>query len=174
MKWLRLLSRNKQVDERIVNIRNQIYKETHIGIMILCSVSILIKYICYGPNLGNVATELVITFASALYFAIRSISLGLYADEVEIHDRSSKLPMSLKNVFISLGIGILIAVFFGVRSAVEFGQGTAQSFKFFIIVFLASFLIYVPFIVGIVVIGHTLANKFSKKVSTRHENEADG
>ncbi|GED16222.1 DUF6773 family protein [Aneurinibacillus migulanus] len=151
------------MDERIVHTRNMLYKEAYIIAMLLCFVSLVAKYIIYGPNIGVVATELIILMLSALYYGMRSVFLGLYSDEVEVHDRTSKLSMSKKNVIWGLGFGIAIAAFLGIRSAVVYGDGGVQSLWYFIIVLFASLMMYVPFFVGIMAIGHTLANKASKK-----------
>lgn len=160
MKWFQ---RNKKVeDERIVSLRNKLYKETYIVIAVLCFVSIAVKWFVYGQGTENIMSELSILLVSSLYFLIRSAYLGLYADEVEVHDRSSRFPMSLKNVFWGLGVGIAISVFMGIRSTIEYGDGGLHSLWTFVIVFLGAFMIYVPLLVVVLLIGHALAKKGSK------------
>nr|WP_256093259.1 DUF6773 family protein [Lysinibacillus sphaericus] len=47
----------KQVDERVKNSQNKIYKEMYVLIMIVCSISIVIKFFKMGMSLDNVLTE---------------------------------------------------------------------------------------------------------------------
>lgn len=169
MKWLQ--SKNRPVDERIVNMRNKIYKEAYVFVVLICCLSVIVKYILYGPNIGAVATELIVLLLPSLYYGIRSAFLGLYSDEVEMHDRTSKLPFSLKNVLIGLGFGVALALFIGIRSAITYGDGGAQSWWYFTIVFAASLMIYIPLFVGIMAFGHALANKASKAAAAEELDE---
>ncbi|MFX3632854.1 MAG: DUF6773 family protein [Candidatus Pristimantibacillus sp.] len=163
MKWWPF--KNKIVDERIVNTRNKIYKETYVIVSLLCSVSVIVKYIYYGQNINMIATELVILLASSLYFGIRSVMLGLYSDEVEVHDRKSKIPFSTKNMIWGLALGIVIALFFGIRSSIVYADNDMQSVKYFIVVFFVSMIIYIPFLLIVLTSTHYFANQISKKAA---------
>jgi hypothetical protein len=36
-------------------------------------------------------TELIVILAGSIYFGVRSVMLGIYSDEVEVHDQTSKM-----------------------------------------------------------------------------------
>lgn len=151
-------------DERIENERNRIYKEGYIVVLFICLASIIVKYLYYGFDLKLVLTEFIVLLISSLYIAIRSISLGLYSDAVEVHDRSSKLSMNMKNLIIGLGLGLAFAIFFGIRSAVLYGDSESQSILYFLLVFFVSLILYVPLFFVIFFVGHNAANKASQQV----------
>jgi hypothetical protein len=169
MRWLSF--RHNQTDERIVNTRNMIYKEMYRVVTLLCLASIIVKYTIYGPNTGMIATELVILLLSALYYGVRSVILGLYSDEVEVHDRTSRVSLNAKNWVLGLGLGIAIAAFFGIRSAIIYGHGGMQSVWYFVIVFFAALMMYVPLLVVVLAGSHALANKVSKKAAQEKLDE---
>lgn len=157
-----LFRRGKIEDERIVSTRNKLYREAYILAMALCVISIVVKYCLYGANIEMVTTEIVVLLLPALYYGVRSVRLGIYADEVEVHDRSSKLPFSLKNIMIGGIFGVAIALFFGIRSAILYGNAS-NSLWYFFILFVASFMIYIPCFVGVLAVSHALAMRNSRK-----------
>lgn len=169
MKWWPF--KNESVDERIQNTRNMIYKETFIIIVVLCHISIIVKLFYYGQNIDMIVTELVALTISSLYYGIRSIKLGLYSDQVEIHDRKSKFSMSNKNIFWGLGLGIVIAIFMGVRSSIIYSDGGIQSWWYFLIVFLACIMIYIPILVIFSTGSHHLSDWLSKKAANKDLDE---
>ncbi|MGG0287292.1 DUF6773 family protein [Peribacillus butanolivorans] len=63
------------------------------------SIERLVKIYKYGVGSGELYLELVILLASGVYYLARSIFLGVFWDEVEMHDRTSKTPMSKKTIF---------------------------------------------------------------------------
>jgi hypothetical protein len=69
---------------------------------------------------------------------------------VELHDKNKKvsLPMNVKQIVIALIAGLGIALFFGMRSSLLYGGG-GNRLNYFLLVFSASFLIYIPFLVKI-------------------------
>lgn len=167
MRWFK----HEQTDERIDQLKNKIYKEAHYLVLAICIVSLMVKMIVQGPNgISPIWTELVIVTVSSLYYVARSAKLGLYSDEIEVHDRGSKLPMTAKNALIGGLIGLGIALFFGVRSAVLYADGGLQSVWYFLIVSLASLIIYVPVYVGIMLILHAVAFRTSKRASQLPED----
>ena len=103
----------KRVDERIENVRNQIYKEIYMIISVLCLGSFFLKVLLFDVGAKGVVLELLIIIVSGVYYLARSIFLGVYWDEVELHDRSSKVPMSNKTIFTSVGLSLLIASSWG-------------------------------------------------------------
>jgi ABC-type dipeptide/oligopeptide/nickel transport system permease subunit len=162
--------KKKTVDERIENTKNKIYKEAYIFIMGICFVSIAFKYYLYGTTTKHVTTELLVIFLSALYYVIRTVWLGIYTDEIEVHDRTSKLPLGTKNIIIGVVLGIVIAIFWGIRSSILYGNN-GNRLWYFIIVFFASIMMYCPFLIAFIAIGDNAARKASKKITQKHEDE---
>ncbi|MBD1379782.1 DUF6773 family protein [Metabacillus arenae] len=150
------------VDERIVNSKNKIYKEMYLLILAVCILSIVVKYALYGMNTHLVITELVILLAQGIYYVVRSVGMGIFSDDVEVHDRTSKVPMGMKNLISGLFFGVALAIFFGVRSAMDYGETILEQIWYFILVFFASLMIYAPFFGLILAIVHFSAMKISK------------
>lgn len=96
----------KGINERLENVRNKIYKEIHRIIMAICLVSLIFKIFILGTRTEGVVLELLILFVSGVYYLARSIFLGLYWDEVELHDRKSGISMSNKTIFMSGGLSL--------------------------------------------------------------------
>ncbi len=162
MNWLK----KKAIDdERIVNLKNSIYKEAYILIMLICSVSAVIKT-WFLSDRGSVLTEMLVILAGSLYFGIRSVAMGIYSDEVEVHDQQNKMSFSRRTAISGLAIGLILALFFGVRSAVVYGDGSSQTaWKYFFSVFLFSLIFYIPLFAGTMTAIHHFANRVSRKVS---------
>ncbi|WP_102272671.1 DUF6773 family protein [Cytobacillus massiliigabonensis] len=169
MKWL--WKRQKIADERMINMQNEIYKEIYTIVMVLCLISVAIKYYMYGIDIKLVTTELIILFVSGIYYIVRAASKGIFSDEVELHDRNSKVPMSSKNVYIGLGLGVIIGLFFGIRSALLYGNGFLNSLFYFVIVFFASLMIYLPLFLVLFAGSFSVAAKASKKASEQDLDE---
>lgn len=168
---MRLFKKNNHpVDERIEIIKNKIYKEISILVMCLCIISIMVKYSMYGQNIKLIATELIIIFSTSIYYTIRIVYLGIYSDEVEMHDRTSKISMNTKNIIIGLVAGISIAIFLGFRSALLYGTTARIRVEYFSLVFIVSILIYLPFFIIFLMSQHSIANKISKKQSSKKIN----
>lgn len=152
-------------DERIVNLKNKLYKEVYTLIMIICSISVIIKSFAL-PRTESVWLEMLIMLGGSIYFGIRSVAMGIYSDEVEVHDQRSKVSFSKRTAIWGLVIGIALALFFGIRSAILFGNNSsATEIKYFFIVFFVSLIIYIPLFVGVNLMIHYGANKVSQKMS---------
>ena len=153
----------KRVDERIENVRNQIYKEIYWIISVLCLGSFFLKVFLFDVGAKGVVLELLIMIVSGVYYLARSIFLGVYWDEVELHDRSSKVPMSNKTIFTSVGLSLLIAIFMGVNSAVNYADSPSQGLWYFVLVLLVSIAIYLPVFLllfgGIYIVAKKIAMK---------------
>ncbi|WP_338472408.1 DUF6773 family protein [Niallia sp. XMNu-256] len=134
----------KGFDERVENVRNKIYKETLRIVLVISLVSLFFKNFIFDVEIVGVITELVILLVSGIYYLARSIFLGVHWDEVELHDRNSKMPMSKKTIFGSIGASLLIAILMGINSAVNYADSTSQGVWYFILVLLVSILIYLP------------------------------
>jgi hypothetical protein len=163
-------TRKITIDERIVNTKNRIYKEAYIIVMAICFISIAVKYYLYGYSVGLAITELLIITISSLYFTIRSVLAGLYSDEVEIHDRSNKTPMSVKSIVIGISFGVVMALFFGIRSSILYADNNSQHIWYFITVFFVSLIIFCPLFVAIVGIPYFIGSKASKKLNSKNED----
>lgn len=161
MNWFK---KKAAADERIVNLKNSIYKEAYMLVMLICSVSIVIKA-WFMKEQESVMVEFLVLLGGSLYFCIRSVALGIYSDEVEVHDQRSKMPFSLRTAIAGLVIGLTLALFLGVRSAVLFGNDSQTAWKYFFIVFLVSLVIYIPLFVGTMTAIHHIANRVSRAVS---------
>lgn len=161
MNWF---NKSKLADERITNLKNQIYKEAYILIAVICSASIILKiFLQEDPS---TLTEVIVLLAGGIYYGVRSVMLGIYSEEVEAHDRENKTPYSRKNILSGLAIGLGIALFFGIRSALLYGKGDLETQAwYFFLVFIVSLIIYLPFFIVLLTLAHHLANKASKKVS---------
>lgn len=168
---MNLFKANASADERVVHLQNKIYREIYVLVLLICIGSIVVKSIIHGFQPGLVVAELVILFSQGVYYAVRSANLGVFSAEVELHDRESRLSMNKKNVIIGLAVGVVIALFFGIRSAIVYGEGTGQSIYYFGIVFLASLIMYVPVLVLILVTSYQAALKRSERAIERELEE---
>jgi FtsH-binding integral membrane protein len=165
---------NKVVDERIVNMQNKIYKEIYLLIMVICIGSIALKYYTQGIGLNLVATEMVILISQAIYYAIRSAGMGIFSAEVEMHDRKSKTPMKMKNIWLALIIGLGFSAFFGTLSAINYADSTGEKFYFFVVTFFASMIIYVPLMLIFLSGSFFAAKKYSDDIVKKElEDEMD-
>ncbi|HET7578025.1 MAG TPA: DUF6773 family protein [Bacillales bacterium] len=155
----------KSVDERIEHANNKLFKEVYFLVVAICLISVVVKYIMDGFEAANVTTEWSILVLTGLYYGIRSAKLGLYSDEVEVHDRNSKLPMTAKNAVIGLGLGLFIALFIGIRNAALYADGGMQFTWYFLLVFFVCLVIYIPLFVVVMLLMHTSAYRASKKAN---------
>ncbi|MGW6381915.1 DUF6773 family protein [Peribacillus butanolivorans] len=155
----------KITDERIENVRNKIYKEMYHVIMAICLVSALFKLYKYGAGSGELYLEFVILVAGGLYYLARSIFLGVFWDEVEMHDRTSKTPMSRKTILGSVIFALIIAIFMGVNSAVSYADGSSQGLWYFVMVWCVSVMIYLPILLLFFGGIYLLAKKIGMKNS---------
>ncbi|WP_339148164.1 MULTISPECIES: DUF6773 family protein [unclassified Sutcliffiella] len=137
----------KVEDERIVTAQNKIYREIYYLVMGICLISIGFKFYHYGFAVSPIYTELAILFLQGVYYTLRGSSLGVLSDEVEMHDRKSKVPMKWKTLLWGLAFGVFIAIFFGLNSAFNYADTTAQAYSYFFMVFFVSLIIYIPVLV---------------------------
>ncbi|WP_440117880.1 DUF6773 family protein [Paenibacillus sp. QZ-Y1] len=165
MKWFK---KNGNQDERIVNLKNKVYKEAYSLIMWICGISIMIKSFLNWETY-SMLTEVIVLLAGSIYFGVRSIMLGIYSDEVEVHDQTSKISYNLRSMITGLIIGISIALFMGIRSSVLFAETAHEKWWYFFLVFTISLLLYIPFFAGFNVIVHHFANKASQKAARKDQ-----
>ncbi|MNZ95751.1 hypothetical protein D3C78_1149180 [compost metagenome] len=110
-------------------------------------------------------TELILLLVTSIYYTVRSVLLGLYSDEVEVHDRTSKLPMSTKNVIGGIGLGVALALFFGIRNSLLYADSSQQALWYFILIFFVTIMLYIPVFVLFAVTTHSIANRVSKRAA---------
>ncbi|MGY3312870.1 putative Abi (CAAX) family protease [Peribacillus simplex] len=161
-----LFKRTKKIkDERVEHVRNKIYKEMYHVILAICLVSALFKLYKYGAGSGELYLEFVIIIAGGLYYLARSIFLGVLWDEVEIHDRTSKTPMSRKTIFGTVALALIIATILGVNSAVSYADSSSQGLWYFVLVSFVSVMIYLPILLLFFGGIYLLAKKIGMKNS---------
>lgn len=162
-----LFKKKKQEDEWVTQTRNKIYAEVYILVIAICGISIVVKFFinAYAANLQlRNDIEIIILLASAFYYLHRSVRLGIFSAEAELNDRKSKWSRQTKNIFLSIAAGFGIAVFMGLNSAVNYGEGTEQSIYYFFMVMIVTLIIYVPVMLIIFVVGNGMAKRESDRV----------
>lgn len=161
----------KVEDERIITAQNKIYREIYFLVMAICLVSVGFKFYLYGFGVSSIYTELAILFLQGAYYTARGASIGVLSDEVEMHDRKSRVPMKWKTFFLGIAAGVIIAIFFGLNSAFNYADTTAQAYSYFFMVFFVSLLIYIPFLVLLSGSTFLAAINRSKKVAEKELDE---
>ncbi|CAH0292391.1 MULTISPECIES: DUF6773 family protein [Bacillaceae] len=163
---MNLFKRTKKItDERVENVRNKIYKEMYYVILAICLVSGLFKLYKYGAGSGELYLEFAILVVGGLYYLARSIFLGVFWDEVEMHDRTSKTPMSRKTILGTVALALIIAIFMGVNSAVSYADSSSQGVWYFVLVSFVSVMIYLPILLLFFGGIYLLAKKIGMKNS---------
>jgi hypothetical protein len=158
--------RIKVKDERIENVRNQIYKEMYYVVLVICFVSMVVTIYKYGHDVNEFILELLILFLGGVYYLARSIYLGVFWDEVEMHDRTSKTPMSTKTIYRGIGFALIIAILMGINSAFNYADTSTQGLLYFGLVLFVSVVIYLPIFLLLFGGIYFLAKKISLKNST--------
>ncbi|MFD1269124.1 DUF6773 family protein [Paenibacillus motobuensis] len=170
MSWFK---RKSVQDERIVNLKNQIAKEAWVLTLMICSISVIVKTFFFMEK-QSVWVELAILIVTSIYSMIRSVRSGVYSDEVEVHDQTHRFSMTKKQLMIGLASGLFLALFFGFRSAYLFADGDgALQVKYFLSVFAASLIMYIPFFVILTAVSHLVMNQLSKRRSDRDLDDSD-
>lgn len=154
MRWFK----QKVKDEWIEQTKNKIYKELYVLVVVLCAFSIFYKEIVNPEPTTIPVVELFILAGTGTYYAIRGWLLGIFSAEKEIHDRSSRIPMTAKHFIYAVAGGIGLSLYFGIRSAVVYGEGAAQSIYYFFISSAGSLLIYMPALLLLVFISAVFTN----------------
>ena len=168
-----LFGRKQLVDERVHNTQNQIYREIYKMITVICCVSIAIKFLTIGISSEVILTELTILISGGFYYTFRSAQMGLFSDEVEMHDANSKMTYRRKTIIYGIILGLIIALFMGINSAVNYADNTQQAVSYFFTVFLFSLFIYAPFLAAFLFIGYYTTKKKSDKVNEKNLEDPD-
>ena len=162
----------KYRDEQVEAAKSQIFRELYYLMIGFAGISVIAKTILYPGNWKTSFFELLLIIFSAVYYILRSVQKGLYTDEIEENDEENRRSVSQKNMLIGLGVGLVIALFFGIRSAVIFG-GEGTMLRLFFLHFFGSLMIYIPFFLGVAVLGDQLANRVSLRNLGKQDKEID-
>ena len=165
--------KGKQKDERLTTLQNKIYREMYILIVVICALSVLYKLFLVEGGIQHVWTEIIIFSVSSGYYLIRSAMLGIFSDEVEMHDRSSKVSFSKRNFLISLLLGVGFSLFLAVRNSLKYGEGAEETFYFFLSILLGCLMIYIPVLFVIMVVPYAVAKYKSDKINEQELEEMD-
>ncbi len=157
------------VDERIQSVQNKIYKEVFYLVLIMCLVSIVAKTLYYGFDATKLITEAVIILGSIGYFGIKTILLGTY---YEVNEDKINRSSPKKNALFGGLVGVLIAIFFGVRSSILYAN-QGEKLYYFMLVFVAALMIYIPVLIIATVLPDYMANKVSKRMSEKRLGDYD-
>ena len=171
---MRLFKKANVKDERITNIKNKIYAEIFILVIVICGISSFVKGTIYDMGIESIITELSILFISGVYYLYRSTRLGVVSAEVEMHDRKSKWPQKKKNLVYGIILGVGIALFLGINSAVRYAEGVGQSIYYFFLVAIVSLIFYLPFFLFVLVVGHDVAKKKSDEAIDKMLDDESG
>ncbi|WP_232718550.1 DUF6773 family protein [Bacillus sp. FJAT-45037] len=169
-----MLWKKKPVDERVTNMQNKIYREMYHLVMLIALVSVVVKYLTIEVSLQVVLTEFLILLGASIYYLVRSTYLGIYSDEVELHDTHSKMNRSKKNFYGGLAFGIVFALIFATNSAINYAEGTQQAISYFALVFAVSLFFYAPFFILFTWVTHTAAKKKSDQINQQQLDENKG
>ena len=168
-----MFNRKKIVDERIVNIQNKIYREIGQMILILCSMSIIIKVTIGLRGFEYIWIELIIIIFAGIYYIVRSTQKGIFSEEVEIQRVNLKINPDTLTVLIGITLGVIIGLIFGFNSAIQYADGLVQKVYYFMITFTVSILMYVPFLLIILYVLPRIAKNKSDQINRKMLDEMD-
>src|SRR5699024_3376452 len=173
-----LFKKSKHEDDWVTHTKNKIYAEVYKLVIAICGITVIVKLFlnAYTADVHLIHdTEIIILLIASLYCLYCSIRLDVSAAEEEMKDRKDKMSSQKKNVFWSIGAGFGIAIFMGLNSTVNFGEGTRQSIYYFFFVSIGSLLIYLPVMLIIFVAGRAMAKRESDRVvDYMLKDDADG
>lgn len=164
---------SKHLDERVKNLQNKIYKEIYVMVIIVCIISIVYKFTTMEMSLQNVTTEWLIILITSIYYFIRSAFLGIFTDEVELHDSMHKVKLSTKYIILGVAMGMFFAIILGINSAFNYADSTQEAIYFFFLVFFVSLFMYALFFAGFLMLMYAAAKKKSDKVVQHILEEKD-
>ncbi|WP_270181182.1 DUF6773 family protein [Alkalihalobacillus sp. CinArs1] len=167
------LFRRKVLDERVTALQDGIFRELYAIVVGLCGLSIFYEQFFGDISLGKVWLELVIIIGGGAYYLLRSSMLGIFTDEVEMHDRSSKWKMNTKNMVISVLVGLGISLTFATINSQRFGETRSETIEFFFVIFFVSMMIYIPFMFAILVLPYAMAKYRSDNVNEEELEDMD-
>ncbi|MCA0987333.1 DUF6773 family protein [Guptibacillus algicola] len=170
---MKLFSKRKVLDERIAGLQNGIFRELYSITVGLCGLSIFHEQFFGDSSLENLWLELLIIIGGGVYYLVRSSMLGIFTDEVEMHDRSSKWKMSTKNIVISVLVGLGGSLSIATINSLRFGETRGETIEFFFMIFFTCIIFYIPFLFAILVLPYAFAKYRSDKVNKNELGEMD-
>lgn len=164
------LFEKKIKDERIENMQNKFFKDAYLLAVVISVVSMGVKTYIFSYDLRQFLPELAVIIIPSLYYGIRIVMSGVYWAESEMKASNGKLPLTLKNFLIGIAIGVMISLFFGVRSSILYGSDGNRLY-YFLLVFFASMTIYTPVFVMIVVLPDLIGKRMAMKLDRDNDIE---
>ena len=165
--------KRKQKDERVTNLQNKIYREMYILIVAICALSVLYKQFLVEGGTQHLWTEIIILVASSLFYLVRSTMLGIFSDEVEMHDQASKMSFNKRNFLISLLLGVGFSLTFAIVNSQKYADSTQEAYSFFFTILFACLVFYIPVLFAIMVLPLAIAKRKSDQVNEQELEEMD-
>lgn len=162
---MKFFKRKKTEDEWLVQTKNQIFAEIYFIVVLIAVISFIVKYFFLHQSFQNVVTELVLLLAIGVYYGFRSVQLGVHAAEIELKERKRKHASLKYNLVIALAVGFVIALAFGLHSAIRYAEGMAQMATYFVVTFFASLVIYMPISILFIVWFNEMIERKSKRIA---------
>lgn len=150
-----MFGKRRLKDERLENLENKVSKEMVYLVYAVLVGSLIYKHFRFGfgPEGASAWLELTLILTLSVYSTIRYKALGLFVAKAEEYNAGHKMKYSVSQMIIGGLFGLVFALSFGINSAVNYADTTAQSVYYFFLVFGVSAFIYmVPFalLMGIV------------------------
>ncbi|GGF22862.1 hypothetical protein GCM10010954_22080 [Halobacillus andaensis] len=166
-------TKKKPQDERVTTLQNKIYRELYYVIVLICAGSLVYKSIQGGAIIDHIWLEMLILIGGGIYYLARASHLGIFTDEVEMHDRSSKIKLNTKNFITSLLVGAGISLFFAVNNSLKYGETTQETIFYFFLILITSLIIYSPVLFGLFVVPSLIAKHKSDRMNERELEDID-
>ncbi|SDN87449.1 DUF6773 family protein [Alkalicoccus daliensis] len=168
-----MFGRKGSKDERLEMLENKVYKEMMYLVYTVLTLSIIYKYIRYGigPGEASAVLEISLLLLLSLYSIVRYKKLQLFVDKAEEYNARHKMKYSTFNMVIGGVIGLGLALLFGINSAVNYADTTAQSIYYFFLVFGVSAVIYMVPLALLSGIVPWLAERKAEKLRLEGESE---
>ncbi|MFG6147520.1 DUF6773 family protein [Halobacillus sp. B23F22_1] len=166
-------TKKKPQDERVTTLQNKIYRELYHVIILICAGSLVYKSIQREAYIDNTWLEMLILIGGVIYYLARASHLGIFTDEVEMHDRSSKIKLNTKYLITSLMIGGGLSLFFAVNNSLRYGETTQETIFYFFLILITSLIINVPILLGLFVVPSLIAKHNSDRMNERELIDED-
>ncbi len=158
---MRRVFKNMHLDERVEGLQNRLYREAYYLMILMAAVSIGIKF--FRSGIQSIFFELAIIVLPSVYIVLRGLWIGIYADELEMQERKARKPLAGNRLMTGLGLGLLISIGFGIRSALVYGA--AGTYLYFLtIVFAAAMMIYIPVFLVLIMTPYLMAKRMQRSL----------
>lgn len=166
-----MFKRHMIQDERIINLQNKIFREIYVLVMVICIGSMVLKIVSGRGGFEHLGTEMIILFFGALYYLVRSANMGIFSEEVryargrEVKDPEAR--MAMKGLGMGVATGIVLGIFFGFNSALNYADDTGKAIFYFLLTFVTTIMLYTPFLFIILFVPNIIAMKKSERVNKK-------